>query len=251
MKERPILFSGEMVRAIIEGRKTQTRRVVKPQPVPAPARAAKWDDEQWLWESNSGKTGIFHPDRFKCPYGAAGDEIWLRETWKYSGWSEDGEPFVSYKADGLEQFIEGLNIPDGWQERVSDVWAELSTDVNCSIDGKAADRKWRPSIHMPRWASRIKLEVTGVRVERLQEITAEDALSEGVESTEDCLFLNYSFKTAHPPHGTKIVDEYHRLRKFISPVDSFRTLWQSINSPDSWKENPWVWVVEFSRLEAA
>ena len=146
-KERPIIFSGPMIRAILEGRKTQTRRIVKPNCLSK-----------------------------LSPYGRTGDRLWVRETW---GHNPEGPGYV-YRSDG-------------------------------DFDMKFHGDRWRPSIHMPRWASRITLEVTGVRVERLQDINEEDALAEGVEH-------------------------------------AFRSLWESINGPGSWDANPWVWVVEFRRV---
>jgi len=167
MKERPILFSGPMVRAILEGRKTQTRRIVKPQPL----------RDRGVMAFNDGE----HP-QMRCPYGKPGDRLWVRETW-----CPDVEPYTfRYKADGDEPL-----------------------------------ERWRPSIHIPRWASRITLEVVSVRVERLQNISEDDALAEGITLVE---------------RGT-------------SPVDQFNKLWESINGPGSWEANPWVWVVEFKRIE--
>jgi hypothetical protein len=130
---------------------------------------------------------------------------------------------MRYAADNATEWP---TVPLDWSERVTDIWAGLSSPENYAIDNFARDRKWRPSIHMPRWASRITLEVTGVRVERLQDISEADAREEG------CLPV---------VHGDGAVDCGTRKT-------AFRALWDSINGPDSWGANPFVWVVEFRRV---
>lgn len=206
VKERPILFSGEMVQAILAGRKTQTRRVIKPQPVehfafmPLSTELVGVGDPRKGWQV--------------CPYGVPGDRLWVRETWQFADWTEDGEPYIRYAADGADI----LCCPaDDWADRAWDTWATLSDPANRAIDGCSADRKWRPSIFLPRWASRITLEITGVRVERLLEISEADKLAEGA--------------TEAAPFGT---------------------VWRKINtkSPYRWEDNPWAWVVEFRRIDA-
>lgn len=187
MTEYPILFSGPMVRAIIEGRKAITRRVIKPQPFNINGSAFM-------------KTTV-------CPYGQPGDRLWVRETFA-PRYFDNGKP--AYRAD----------------------W-----------DGKAADLvpepRWSPSIHMPRWASRITLEITAVRVERVQDISEYDAGLEGAP----CLAIS---KLKHPPIGL--------MQKIQAPeafVYGFYDLWNSINAKRGygWDANPWVWVVEFKRIE--
>ena len=181
MKERPILFSGEMVRAILDDRKTMTRRVVKPQP-----------EQDTDCPYHIG-TGIERKARI-CPYGKPGDRLWVRET--FCDRNNNGEQIKPlYRSDGQE-------YQDG--------------------DGRLFEPKWKPSIFMPRWASRITLEITNVRVERLQDISNKDIESEGA-----C--------------GRACVT--HRL--------TFKQLWDSINSKRgySWESNPWVWVVEFERIK--
>lgn len=213
MKERPILFSGAMVRAILEGRKTMTRRVVKPQPTPKCQELVRHGDE-WLeaWEDEDCCGAmVAHADypqyRHVCRYGKSGDRLWVRETHK--GWfTYEGEQFVSYQADGsVLRFERPQGHPEGGM-----------------LNGKCCADKWRPSIHMPRWASRITLEVTAVRVERLQEITDADALAEGACLPDACA-----------------KDGCYRA--------AFEGLWASINGVESWDANPWVWVVEFRRVE--
>jgi len=208
MKEKPIIFSGPMVRAILDGRKTMTRRVVKLQPVPEPARFEIWSRADGLWYpcSNSGRTGIgnWGGPRWRCPFGIPGDHLWVRETWADTS-KECPRCPVSYRA----------------------TWPPEDEEGRCF--------KWKSSRFMPRWASRITLEVTGVRVERLQDITEEDAKEEGVyQRCEEWL------PTDADPNGYA----------YVMAADAFRTLWDSINSRRGfgWDANPWVWVISFRRV---
>lgn len=220
MKERPILFSAEMVRAILEGSKTQTRRAVKPQPF--------WGERQGLqsagWCFSSPKIALLSwpEDTFRkalqghCPYGQPGDHIWVRETWapfyldgaggcKYEQYHNEANA-VRYAATP-EYIVAYPQRATGWRD---------VTPLNVK-------HRWRPSIHMPRWASRITLEITSVRVERLHDISSYDAFEEG-------------FPNNGGPLSTIALEWY-------------RDLWISINGAESWATNPWVWVVEFKRVE--
>jgi hypothetical protein len=197
MSEKPILFNGEMVRAIREGRKTQTRRPVKPQP--DPDGLAKLIHGPWV--DTSGK-------HYQCPFGPVGTRLWVRETFKRIG--VDCEPLVAtgsqlvqYRADGAER---DMPLPR----------AEIF-----------ARNIWVPSIHMPRWASRITLEVKRVWVERVQDISAGDAKSEGD--------IERSGRLEYHNHGA----ECHKRW--------FRWLWDSIYAAKGfgWEENPLVWACEF------
>lgn len=210
MKERPILFSAPMVRAILEGRKTQTRRVVKPQPVYVlKSRGICSSTPDW---SNI----------IKCPYGQPGDRLWVRETHAIV-------PRTAYAhSEGVHQILRPNDDHDaaiyheGWERSQGGI-------------------RWRPSIHMPRWASRITLEITDVRVERLQEISYEDALAEGVSDMSALLHDDWQ-----PLNGESGNECARRLRW---PQRLYKQLWESINGPDSWDKNPWVWVVEFRRID--
>lgn len=214
MKERPILFSALMVRALLAGTKTQTRRVVKPQfamdAVPEEMCATNERGHQitghsglW-WCAAEGDADVAR----RCPYGQPGDRLWVRECF-----CEDPLSFGAlYRADG-ELDEPALN----------------------------AGGKWRPSIHMPRWASRITLEVTGVRVERLQDISEADAVAEGIERCED-FFECTTWRVYGEPEGSDVVAP-------DDPVGSYQSLWEFINGPGSWDVNPWVWVVEFKRVK--
>jgi len=215
MKERPILFSAPMVRAILAGTKTQTRRVVKPQPGPY-----QWIEEcvggGWVVIADGEPTcgsGVWdtreraYQWQIKSPF-ARGDELWVRETHSLS------------TTMMLDQCV--------W------VWYWA--------DGNPTHGDWtrpRPSIHMPRWASRILLEVTSVRVERLQDISDADAIAEGVER----VVVGEGWRRYHD-------DEVVGLPPCATARDSYRALWEQINGPGSWDANPWVWVVKFRRIES-
>jgi hypothetical protein len=205
MKERPILFSAPMVNAILEGRKTQTRRIIKPQP------EFIGESTAWRWD---GKKGSFrgamgtHIEEMNiapyCPYGRAGDQLWVRETF---GWGKfiNGHQFIEYRASPETQ----------------------------DTDAMGEGAPWKPSIHMPRSASRIDLLIKNVRVERLQDISEEDSLAEGV--VDDLKGTEFE-----APDGAQYV---------AGPVTWFAQLWSRINGIQSWRDNPWVWVVEFERAK--
>ncbi len=228
MSERPILFSAQMARAILDGHKTQTRRVVKV----GDTIEERDDGTRWPYFT-TWTHGDDGSPWASCPYGEPGDRLWVRETWRYADWTEDGQPWIRYAADDARRLCE--RVSSEWAARVADIWAELSSAENVAVDGRAADRKWRPSIFLPRWASRITLAVTAVRVERLQEISELDALDEGVEGKRVTSVLN-------GVRGEYVVG---------SARDAYAALWDTINGDRApWASNPWVWVVEFSRVEA-
>lgn len=226
-KERPILFSGPMVRAIIEGRKTVTRRAIKHQPdVPVTDAIPKREyphgpaTVDWYWRPKHGHLNGVPSNGwdFKCPYGQLGDRLWVRETFSRSNPSGD-EGVYFYRAD--EWFP-----------------AAMGSGRFCG------DERWKPSIHMPRVASRILLEITDVRVERLHDISEPQAMAEGI--------VGVAFR---PDDGFPICTGY-----MVGPDDgksplethaskAFAGLWRSINGAESWDTNPWVWVVKFKRIE--
>lgn len=203
VKDRPILFSGEMVRAILDGRKTQTRRVIKPQPgypglarmvfennpfapsalkgTPAENLRIAPDESVWLHEDSCGNVvGI----QGKCPYGQPGERLWVRETFADVN-SEDG-PALAYKADGdvrtWHEFSKVFGKDYGAGPSFNyDAYPGDYTMWHTDLFNGEPDPAWKPSIHMPRWASRITLEVTDVRVERLQDISEADAIAEGLK----------------------------------------------------------------------
>lgn len=215
MKERPILFSVPMVKAILDGRKTVTRRVVKPQPTEGGLEwatacggdFAAWQDPLLLLDEHSEDGG---PCQRKCPYGRIGEKLWVRETW-------------------MDLLGTGIERKTGDHGRYAYA-ADTPPGSYGDDQRKAYGLKWRPSIHMPRAASRITLEVTGVRVERLQDISETDAVAEGARPTLAPL-------------------DTVRLGAVGTAKEGFRQIWESINGPGSWDANPWVWVVEFKRVE--
>ncbi len=260
VRERGILFSAPMVRAILAGRKTQTRRLLKPFPTaPLPV-----DEEGFslggLDEHGCGAlvkdqgTGVSIIPLPRSPYGRRGDRLWVRETWQYADWTEDGYPFIGYRADGTRKLCE--NHGAEWAERLSDTWSKLSEPENFKIDNRAADRKWRPAIFLPRWASRLTLEVTEVRAERLQDISEDDARAEGVESYVmqegwSCMRKDGSsyscFVEPDAEDRKELVAVVHQpARELHSARDSFANLWNQINFERApWQSNPWVWCVSF------
>ena len=199
MKETPILFSGDMVRAILSGAKTQTRRPVKYTP-------ALGDPANWPADMTSKRLAAFGLS--SCPYGEPGGRLWVRET------------FVTDYFDASER-----NARVGYRADWTSNAAEYVTEP-----------KWKPSIHMPRWASRITLPVVAVRIERVQDITAEDAQAEGV-TVPRCGCEVCSRGTAICPADA------------TSCIEGFRDLWCATYGRASWEENPWVWVVEWSKAQ--
>ncbi|WP_319096146.1 hypothetical protein [Pseudomonas aeruginosa] len=205
MKERPILFTGPMVRAILEGRKTVTRRVVKPQP---DFLGSMVDPNTPFKTLDAG----LHA-RITCPHGQPGDRLWVREAWA---------------ADAQVDAIAPRDLSQG-----EPIWypADFSVrQTGCSMISKG---RGRPSIHMPRWASRILLEITAVRVERLQDISEEQALAEGVQG-EPC---------DHARQACSDIGCWGDTAK-----GAFGFLWEQLNGAGAWQANPWVWVVEFKRV---
>lgn len=226
MKERPILFSAPMVRAILEGRKTQTRRIMKPQPdawirgssgtfgVPQKITNKKPTSNGSIWQEDDGTCYV----DIVCPYGQPEDRLWVRETWRKNDWPT-GNPY-EYRATAKQ-------------------------------DGTPEDGPWRPSLLMPRDTCRLLLEIKSILGERLQDISEADAIAEGVES----------FRPV-PGDGEPVTRyrDYMSEKKFLngksvqkfpftSPIDSFFSLWEYINGPESVDQNPFVWAVEFNPIK--
>ncbi|EOE4338187.1 hypothetical protein ACKEKL_003853 [Klebsiella variicola] len=213
MTERGMIFNAEMVRAILDGRKTQTRRPIKWKQTRFTEIGEREDGSKWPWSEDAEHACDFwHP----CPFGAVGDRIWVRETFcTVDDTQYGGGKWVDYRATPKFE----ASHPAGWDSAPNDAEA----------------LKWRPSIHMPRWASRILLEITNVRVERLNAISEEDARAEGIIDG-GCL------NCGEPePCGCANPEP--------DATDAFAYLWQSIYGQESWNANPWVWVIEFKRVE--
>lgn len=205
MKEYPIIFRADMVKSILEGRKTQTRRVIKPQlesdAVDIGMHKGFISYHRKIQCDGSSHLGDWQ--HIKCPYGQAGDRLWVRETW-------------------------ALYLPQYYKKK--EVFYRADGEINKSFISPHRVFKWRPSIHMPRWASRILLEITEIRVERVQEITHDDCIREGIRPS---------------------IPDWHfeDLSRYVFYVkDMFRILWNSIHGTDAWERNDWVWVVSFKRV---
>jgi len=231
-KEHPVLFSGPMVRALLSGRKTQTRRIVTPHNSyfwSAPREYWKhslfseaYADRGYLHAPSHSSYDDDHSEREECPrclemgwdatthrlYSkfAIGDTLWVRETWAHDA------PDLDSCRRGCES--DGIRCGPYYKADASQFDAD--------------SLRWRPSVHMPRWASRISLEITAVRAERLQDINEEDCEAEGIGD-------GYLVRMRVPPP-----------RKY-----SFKALWEGLNGEDSWAKNPWVWVLNFERVEQA
>lgn len=236
MKERPILFSAPMVRAILDGTKTQTRRVVKPVGNDEGFILKDEGNGWWPYRSADGESG-FYRDRYGydmespilCPYGKPGDLMWVRET--FADLRGTGIEHRSDPAGPIQRFAFAADCPPG----------SYSDEAR-----KEFGVKWKPSIHMPRAASRITLEITGVRVERLNDCSEADAKAEGIGG--------YPFR---PDDGYPLCTGYMvgaddgKSTLYPTAREPYQRLWESINGAGSWDANPWVWMVEFKRLEAA
>jgi hypothetical protein len=215
VKERPILFSGPIVRAILAGTKTQTRRFLHA------AEGTWWghagyelrpqDDGSWGWYVRDTGEDVSFAKDVRCPYGVPGDRLWVRETW------QENTP------------------PSGWIYRADDVAGHI-------------DSGWRPSIHMPRKACRLVLEVESVRVQRLQDISEEDVFAEGGVAKES---LPPDPDNFHPPGSYGYVSGLHPFpegRIYVTPQEAFAERWDSINAKRApWDGNPFVWAITFRR----
>ncbi|KLF50168.1 ASCH domain-containing protein [Klebsiella aerogenes] len=242
MTERGMIFTGEMVRALLSGRKTQTRRIMKPQPEPCP-RGGHW------WPSNVFKTMLHIEEEMQngkggwgglvgdaCPFGDVGDRIWVRETWGAVSHELDEDGRIQpWTPDRPATVIHEMPFGNGYYSGHA-IYAADGDFTWGDDDGYEDGRScWKPSIHMPRAASRILLEITDVRVERLNAISEEDARAEGIIDG-GCL------NCGEPePCGCANPEP--------DASDAFAYLWQSIYGQENWNANPWVWVIEFKRIE--
>ena len=215
IREKGLIFNSEMVRAILDGRKTQTRRPIKWKQTRFTEIGEREDGSKWPWSEDAEHACDFwHP----CPFGAVGDRIWVRETWSSDFANYYPNDRVWYAADNNRQL--DIDMVDG----VRGIYSPES-DVHVPF-------RWHPSIHMPRWASRILLEITDVRVERLNAISQADAIAEGAPPSHpsiDCVSQEYGFP------------DFSR--------SWFGQTWQHIYGEESWDANPWVWVIKFKRIE--
>ncbi|WP_165708277.1 hypothetical protein [Pectobacterium polaris] len=220
MKERGIIFNGDMVRAILDGRKTQTRRMVKPTPDYPQILETRLAESGCVFAVHANRhhasEGRF---RWDCPFGQPGDRLWVREAFRVMGKATDVARLM-YKASERNSFTESTRT------------------VPVDVCTKQSSQKWTPSIHMPRWASRITREIIGVRVERLNDISEEDCWAEGIDAVDG------RFENA------EIIDMAVKIGCCIEDAKPmFALLWQSIYGAESWDANPWVWVIEFKHIK--
>jgi hypothetical protein len=231
MRERPILFSAPMVRALLAGTKTQTRRIVKP------GRAQQWLSKDLLHRSPKAEfvpnLGVFkHPSGgpLTCitpPYGVPGDLLWVREAHA-----------LHERFSDVVRVAYAASLPGSWTEATAEFPAHKATGLKI----KPFQEGFRPSIHMPRWASRITLRITDVRVERLNEISEADAIAEGIDRVAN----NYGNGPGYCDY--LLPDVRDTAEWYNDPRNSYRSLWQTIHGEDSWPSNPWVWAVNFERV---
>lgn len=240
MKERGIIFNGDMVRAILSGQKTQTRRVIKVDfDISDTASTRDWANAlavncypmptpEQIQQKAERLHGVIHPVilddgqmvGIRCPLGKVGDRLWVREACKAKE-LESGLDVVCYLADQAEIPVKAHPLDAG-------LWIDL-------YRYRGGEGKNVPSIHMPRWASRILLEITDVRVERLNDISERDAIEEGLERYNDDGIVYYGPYN----HGD------------CRPEIAFSELWKSIYGTESWNSNPWCWAITFKRIEVA
>jgi len=248
MKERPILMSAPMVRASLSGRKTNTRRIFT---IPS------WSDSDYmpplLYPGLDGYHMVAEPSRclapVPCPYGKPGDRLWVRETWRPYSWPPH-HITVQMRADGE---IVDVDVPDTvkgdhWTESICESANLECQRAECDFDGENyswdgddnCPIKWRPSIFMPRWVSRLTLEITQERIERLQDISEQGCIAEGIESDGDGHYANYL-----DPADDKLVGCW------MGPKPSFASLWDSINGVGSWAANPLIRALAFKVIHPA
>lgn len=219
-KERPILFSGAMVRAILDGSKTQTRMVIK-----RPSQTLiEFDGENHYFQNGYGD----HPLLITaCPYGQVGDRLWVRETWgNVAHQIDDNGDLRKWNPDRPATKVNEIKFGSGYYS--GHIIYRADGEFEWCNDYGEQNSCWHPSIHMPRAASRITLEVTNIRIERLKDISEEDAKAEGCDYSQTNAAISVGW--------------------FEKPVSAFRRLRESINGVESWNLNPWVWVIEFKRV---
>jgi len=224
--KHPITLAGHLISPTLTGQKTQTRTPLQPQPAPI--------KNTWTYNLRVFATERdlrdYILDHTEPPLGQEGDLLWVRETWRYDGWTEDGLPWIRYKADDYTTFISRRRIPRKWLKKLVIIHADLLT--NPDDTGHPRDKHWRSPVTMPPWASTIPLQITDVKLERLQDMTEDDARHEGyLLRSWDSLW-----KTAFNKRDVK--------------GKVFSDAWDLKHSKDglTWDKNPWVWVTHFRQV---
>lgn len=245
-----MLFSAPMVRALLKGTKTQTRRLVKPQPIPnsfgkpgpdtgweIPCHCGGYPPSAMLWPDENG--GMLNGDAGHPWVGV--DRLWVKETHRHPS-KANPRVRVEYRADMMS-----WGICDSHDIVTNTVIANAK--VYPGPANQFSKQQWRPSIFMPRWASRITLEITSVEAERLQRITTEDAKAEGLAclTKDDGQTWKYGIADRDGWPGNDD-DGWHWHEWDVDPVAAYKRLWEQINGAGSWEKNPWVWVIKFKRI---
>lgn len=267
--ERPLSFFNSPVKATLNGTKTQTTVVLRVQPEWVESEENSLSASGWYYRDPYGKFELkSYPDEesFKkaflehaiCPYGKIGDHIWIREEWKAGAWCDDGRVAIDYKASPeltktpwiqVDDFGEFENYWAQWTDQLEQSGLEADDNNHYHWEPGKSPLEWNTADSMPRWASRIQLEITNTRFERLQDISIEDALAQGIERIQ----VNCSrdgIKTAYRDYEIEGITRNN-------PIDSFRTLWNKVCSSkisshihnQSWEQNPWIWVIDFKVID--
>lgn len=237
MKSRPMLFSAPMVRALLDDTKTQTRRIVKPEGAVEMVKMIGADNlptGEWGWCPHPRYIQKY----IRCPYGQVGDRLWVRETCRAEE-LPTGLDGVRYMADeGFVPIEPNLDAVDGW----------LTMRDYGKRASPVAPVKTVPAIHMPRWASRITLEITGIRAERLNDISEADALAEGIRCERVIVDTNCNGGYHQEVHDDRYFFPECRDEGYEFATEAYEALWEQINGAGSWAANPFVWVISFRKL---
>lgn len=258
MADKPILFNGPMMRAILDGRKVQTRRALS---IRGHRRITKFgpsDTPGYDWQFRDAKLrwhDLTEAELCARLLYATGQSLWVREAWKPGAWLDDGRVAVDYRASPELTNTPWINLPetvdwgDLWQRWTDELLAAGSApeqDGICRWEPGKSPLRWRPSVHMPRWASRLTLVVTDVRVERLQDISETDAIAEGLAtiSKDGGRLWKYGIPDSDGLPGTDDHgwpwSEWQR-----DPVLAFSRIWNETYGPDAWDKNPWLTAITF------
>lgn len=228
----PIIYTGPMVRGLQAGTKTMTRRIMKPQPTET-SRGWLWRDYEWGADKKRPINALTGGSLQPCPYGQPGDRHWVRETWAPDPPCDGTWGYTAWAGSRIGQIA---GVPERFRHARHCIYA---------ANWEHAPIRWTPPIHMPRWASRITLEVVRVRVERLQDITEADAIAEGCIDEGSVAVLKARRNLMAAPDVIGVDGKV-----YPNAIAAFRALWERINGAGSWAANPWVWVIEFKPFGA-
>jgi hypothetical protein len=244
VKEHPILFSSPIIRAILESRKSQTRRIIKPQPELSESVGFVWKGRAFGKAISGGEEGTrnnfirSHIGKSPvCPYGVPGDKLWVKEAWRVGNTHDERTPNQIW--EHLTEIGRGVTVlyeAGGWRSIAPVERVEVKYEYDKPMPGWAGRK--RSSMFMPRLFSRITLEITDVRVQRLNEISDEDCIAEGID---------YDKGTMHCANYLDLKDD-ERIGRWLGPKGSYASLWEKINGKGSWDANPWLWCLSFRMI---